>query len=338
MVDRCLNPPPVADVEKEEPAQMKFCRIPIDQFITSSQMLSDVFVQLSVSKFIRVANAGDKVEVSRLKTYQLKNVEYLWVRREDFAKYVNFNLKVAKAATTSQLITVQQKTHLYRHTTEILLEQICMEGIDKHMFASAHQVVGDAIKTIIDDDDILELLSATSDRKDRLYAHSLAVASVCSLIAKESGWEAAPTMFKVTLGGLFHDIGKREIPSDVISKSRIHLTPEEIQLLESHPIRSRRILMNISSLPEEVSLIAYHHHENLVGTGFPQRLAAKHIHPLGKLVAVADRFCTYVSPVEMDAKAITVSEALGRMATVSREELDTVFLKKLLSVFRSTGS
>lgn len=330
-VDRCLHPPDPESVE--ESVESKFRGIPIDQFITSSHMISDVYVRLSEKKFIRVTCAGDKVRVDRLKVYQSKNVGQLYVRGEDFHKYLNFSLKLAQAAVASKRVSIGTKSQLYRHTTKVLVDQVCLDGVDRQTLSSAHQVVEDVVGAIMEDNSLLELMNCLSSRDDRLYAHSLAVSVLSTMIAKDHGWTAPPILFKVVLGALFHDVGKREIPPEVLSKPRVQLTAEEIRLIESHATRGRDILSLISSIPSEVALVAYHHHENQTGTGYPQGLSSNQISPIAKLVAVTDKFCSLAFPIQSEVQGMSVSEAMFRLMSFHSDSLDPVFLRRLQALF-----
>jgi putative nucleotidyltransferase with HDIG domain len=333
-IERCLHPPlPSASAAVEEPVESQYCAIPITQFISSSKIISDVYIRLSKDKFIKVANGGDSISVERLKTYQAKNVDFLSVRREDYGKYVAFSVKISHLVAGNRDISVARKAQLFRQTTKILVDEISIPGVEKKTLEAARQMVSDVVKTLSEDDDLLSLLKGLSDREDRLYAHSLAVSVVCSLMAKQHGWTAIATNFKVSMGALLHDIGKREIAPGILAKSRIQLSTDEIKLLESHPMRGREILSQISCLPDEIALIAYNHHENASGTGFPQGIRGDHVHPIAKLVGVADKFCSLTFPIQLDVKPLSVPEALQRMQTAHSEELDKTFLKRLLEIF-----
>lgn len=328
---RCFGARTVAaDSAGEAPDDpTNYCRIPVDEFISASYLISDVYVQLSPSKFVKVASVGDKVPVERLKIYRAKNVEFLCVRRADYAKYVNFALKVSHLASESTHLSNDSKMQVLMKTTKAVVEQLCLDGVDKTTLSAAKQVVDDALRTVADDPRVLNIMSEFASHSDKLYAHSLGVSILSALIAKEHGWSAPSSLFKVILGALFHDIGKREIDPAILNKSRLDLSAEDIKLLESHPARSRQILAELPSLPEEVSIIAFHHHENRTGTGYPQGLKSESIHPVAKLIAVADRFCSLVYPIQEGASPLAPQEAIARIESVHADELDMTFLRRL---------
>jgi putative nucleotidyltransferase with HDIG domain len=92
----------------------------------------------------------------------------------------------------------------------------------------------------------------------------------------------------IFIGGLFHDIGKVEIPEHILYKPG-PLTPEEWAIMKEHPQHSYEILKKWG-LSESVLLIAKHHHENYDGSGYPDGLTEEKI-PIGsRIVRIADTY------------------------------------------------
>lgn len=153
-----------------------------------------------------------------------------------------------------------------------------------------------------------------------------------TMIAKAVGWRSPLVLFKVTMGGLLHDIGKREIPEEILNKPRSDLTPQEIKLLESHTLRGAEILSKVSTVPTDVIQIAAQHHENCLGLGYPAALKARFIHPMARLIAVANEFCnmTIKGKVEIPMKP---EEAILKMSLAMADALDPSFFIALTQVY-----
>ena len=73
--------------------------------------------------------------------------------------------------------------------------------------------------------------------------------------------------------------------------------------------------------------VALEHHEDCTGKGFPQRLNKHRIHPLAKVVGVANQFCNFAlkSPQSQGASA---SEALEQLQSMEHQ-LDSAALQAL---------
>nr|CRH04417.1 putative metal dependent phosphohydrolase [Candidatus Magnetococcus massalia] len=91
------------------------------------------------------------------------------------------------------------------------------------------------------------------------------------------------------MGGLLHDIGKSQLPRDLIQK-RGALTDAERKLVNSHVEESMQMLDVMEEIPERVKELVRHHHERLDGTGYPHGLKGDAISQGGRMMAVADCF------------------------------------------------
>ena len=87
--------------------------------------------------------------------------------------------------------------------------------------------------------------------------------------------------------GILHDIGKINIPDEVLNKPG-RLAPEEFEMIKNHPAEGKRMIEG--TLLEYLSDIIAQHHERLDGSGYPYGLKADKILLGAKIIAVADVF------------------------------------------------
>ncbi|EOT24162.1 hypothetical protein C805_02374 [Eubacterium sp. 14-2] len=120
---------------------------------------------------------------------------------------------------------------------------------------------------------------------DSVYSHCLNVA----LIARQMGkwlYFSAEDMDVLTLCGLFHDIGKVQIPDEILNKPGKY-TDEEFALIRQHPVTSYNLLKYLP-LDERIKNAALMHHERCDGSGYPQKLKADQIDDFAEIIAIAD--------------------------------------------------
>jgi HD domain len=92
---------------------------------------------------------------------------------------------------------------------------------------------------------------------------------------------------KVRTAAAVHDVGKLQVPREVINKPG-KLTDEEFAAIKRHPQDGAEMVSGMGD--PEITAIVRHHHERLDGRGYPDGLSAADI-PLGaRIVAVADTF------------------------------------------------
>ena len=122
----------------------------------------------------------------------------------------------------------------------------------------------------------------TGDHIDRISAYSARIAAACGLDVRE--------VEKIRLASPMHDIGKIGIPEGILAKPG-PLTPEEFEVVKTHPLIGARILANPGSdLLECARRIALCHHERHDGLGYPHGAAGDAIPLAARIVGIADVF------------------------------------------------
>ncbi|MEW8971520.1 MAG: diguanylate cyclase, partial [Mesobacillus sp.] len=91
-----------------------------------------------------------------------------------------------------------------------------------------------------------------------------------------------------TLGALIHDIGKLEIPRDVINKKG-KLDPHEWEMVKKHVTWGKEIISTNKELEELIPLVELHH-ERYDGKGYPYGLSGENIPKLARLLCIVDSF------------------------------------------------
>ncbi len=91
---------------------------------------------------------------------------------------------------------------------------------------------------------------------------------------------------EIRLAALVHDLGKISVPAEILNKPG-RLNEHEFSLIKDHPRVGYEIIKTIE-FPWPVAEIIYQHHERLDGSGYPQGLKNGQIHPMARILAVAD--------------------------------------------------
>jgi putative nucleotidyltransferase with HDIG domain len=135
---------------------------------------------------------------------------------------------------------------------------------------------------------IIRALTAAIDAKDQYTCgHSDRVARLAARLAQQLGCDL-PTVNRIYLAGLLHDIGKIGIADNVLQKPD-KLTDEEYQHIKTHAEIGHKILRDIQALGDIVPVIL-HHHESWNGRGYPKQLHEQDIPLAARIVAVADSY------------------------------------------------
>lgn len=308
--------------------------IGIDEFLSGQTIRYDIYVKLAGSHYVRVARKGDCISIDRVTRYRYKGVSHLYIHREDFKDYLGFTLGISKVAKDRRLVPADKIKSLVTHATEVIGRYVANEEIDQECFEMAKVSLQNTITCAAADEDLNELITQLSSHDDLLYAQSLGVSIYALMMAKKLGWESHKLLTQVSLAGLFHDVGKKELPVELLTKPRNRMSAEDIRTYESHVARSVQILQDIDSVPEGVIQAVAQHHEDLTGTGYPNKLTHNHITPMGQLIAVADSFTKLVISPRNTAR-ITSTEALARLRMLQKESLNSKYVDLLETCVQS---
>ena len=132
---------------------------------------------------------------------------------------------------------------------------------------------------------VLALMFAVEIRDPYTAGHQNGVAKLACAIAKEMGL-TENQIEGIRIASLLHDIGKLNIPAEILSKPG-GLTDIEYKLMQTHPQFEFEILRTIN-FPWPVAQMVLQHHEKMNGSGYPQGLNRDKIILEARIITVAD--------------------------------------------------
>jgi len=132
----------------------------------------------------------------------------------------------------------------------------------------------------------ISVISLISESRDPYTAgHQRGVADLAIAIAREMGLSDERVKM-INMAGLIHDIGKINVPAEILSKPG-KLNSVELSLIKNHPETGYNILSQVDFSPI-ISQIVYQHHEKIDGSGYPRMLSGDEIILEARIITVAD--------------------------------------------------
>ena len=128
---------------------------------------------------------------------------------------------------------------------------------------------------------------------DYTYAHSVNVATVSCAIGLGLNL-SEDDLINVVLAGLLHDMGKLDIPSEILNKPT-RLTQEEYMLMKTHATLSYEFIKERIDISAQVKQAVLYHHENMDGSGYPSGITGENLSLLTRIIHVADVYDALVS-------------------------------------------
>jgi len=152
----------------------------------------------------------------------------------------------------------------------------------------AREIADAMVNCVGEDRSCVKHLGVLADHDYYTYFHSLRVAAYAVSISLSLGLTGVEQLRQIALGGIFHDIGKKDVPLTVLNKSGA-LTETEWKLMKSHPVLGFGHIEEsvLAHVPREIVL---HHHEKRNGAGYPHGLDGGSLLPEVQIATLADIF------------------------------------------------
>lgn len=138
---------------------------------------------------------------------------------------------------------------------------------------------------------MMEALAFTIDARHPTTAgHTLRVRDYSLAIARELGYPGNDLEI-LNYAALLHDYGKIGVPEAILTKPG-RLTDAEYGSMKKHVVFTQEILQRIKFAQRfrDIPAIAGQHHERVDGGGYPGGLTGPEMHPMARIMAVADVF------------------------------------------------
>jgi putative nucleotidyltransferase with HDIG domain len=186
------------------------------------------------------------------------------------------------------------------------------------------QQAGDQVIEGIRDVGLAMWLDAVRNYHEGTFQHCLIVTGVLSAFGHKTGMRKADVLI-LTVAGLIHDIGKVQVPIDILDKPG-PLTDEEFTLMKQHPGIGYEYMRTQNAVGAETLMAIRHHHEYLDGSGYPDGLPAQKIDDLTRITTVCDVYGALMErrAYKAPASAQAALDVLTSMARGGKVEYDLV--------------
>ena len=181
------------------------------------------------------------------------------------------------------------------------------------------------LSTSLDDNPAIFLSVTRLKSKDETtFLHSLSVSALMIHFSRYLDFDEE-TVRILGIAGLLHDVGKLEIPQEILSKEG-KLDDEEMKLIRSHPELGHAILKRQAGMPDIVLDVCLNHHERIDGRGYPNMIPGTKLSIYARLSAICDVYdaITSIRPYKQPwSPADALKWMLGREG-----HFDTKLLKR----------
>ncbi|MCY6370274.1 diguanylate cyclase [Clostridium ganghwense] len=175
---------------------------------------------------------------------------------------------------------------------------------------------------------IKTLISVINAKDKYTYGHSERVVMFSKLLGDKLHLSEDDKKL-LKYGAYMHDIGKINIPKEILNK-KMPLTNDEWELLKEHPVNGIEIIKSVDSLKNIIPLIL-HHHERYDGKGYPCELKGEDIPYLARILTVVDSFDAMTSNRPYNIGK-TFDEAIWELRKCSSTQFDPNIVEAFIQV------
>ncbi|MDR6964848.1 putative nucleotidyltransferase with HDIG domain [Shewanella putrefaciens] len=193
----------------------------------------------------------------------------------------------------------------------------------------AKDLVHSIVEQLLTSDNLVLHLMSDAKQDESIYYHSLNVAILSMLIAKEMEWSRSE-IEAIGLSALFHDVGKLKIPPQILKKSTPWSAPE-LNFIKQHPLLGVELLKLAENFPPSALPAITNHHEFLDGTGYPKGLKEADLDQMSQLLAVVNEYDSLCYPNPQDKPMMSYA-ALGHLYKQYKTKLNQEYIGKIIKM------
>jgi HD-GYP domain-containing protein (c-di-GMP phosphodiesterase class II) len=248
-----------------------------------------------------------------------------------FNNLYNKPIKVATNTVEKEIVTASKV-----RTNVSGLVKSCMDDILLGNAINEKELkknIADTVESVVRNPDAMMWLTRLKEKDGHASMHSV---NCCILSVTFGRFLGLPKeeLAKLAISALMHDIGKLQIPTEVLNKPG-KLNEHEFKQVCFHPTSSRNLLMSAGNYFLPAVDIAYTHHERLDGSGYPRGLTASSISPFSRMLAIIDTY-EAMSTEQVYREELSPFETLKFLNANRKTKFDEQLVKlfiKMIGVF-----
>lgn len=189
----------------------------------------------------------------------------------------------------------QKASEIFKDAVDILKDMVQGVQLDKTSnIRKTNTVVQTMVDNILQNRDVFLGLTNIKMYDEYTFAHSVNVSILAVSLATFLSFEK-PQIAALGIAGLMHDIGKVNIPSEIINKPG-KLNDEEWEAVKRHPVDGALVLAGTRGISKLAMVAAFEHHQHGGGLGYPKIDGERRQHPFSQIITLVDAYEAITAP------------------------------------------
>ncbi len=192
----------------------------------------------------------------------------------------------------------------------------------------AAELVDEMVESLARNKDALLTLTSIKNKDEYTFNHSINVAVLMASFCRFMNLDETQ-MHHLTIGALFHDLGKVLVPGELITKPGRY-TDEEYTMMKQHPRLGKELLSEMTDINEDILNVVYQHHERMDGNGYPEKITGHNISLGGRMASIVDVYDALTS-IRSYKEAESATEVLKFLFQSAPDAFDLELLQQFIS-------
>ena len=215
--------------------------------------------------------------------------------------------------------------------TKEIAEKLSSQG--RAGIRKARRVVHNLVDLMLEDESVVLGASTIRDYDDYTFTHSVNVGILSLCLGKRLGLSRNPLSY-LGICGLFHDLGKVEVPQEILKKPSA-LSTAEWEEMRRHPLASVRQVLRLNAshaLKSRIILAPFEHHLHYDLSGYPRIESIKSLSLFGRILQITDFYDAITSPRAYRPVPYSPHHALKLLLAGSGKDFDLILTKEFVSM------
>ncbi len=204
---------------------------------------------------------------------------------------------------------------------------------EKISIKKAKRVVEGMVDLILEEEQLLLGMTAIKDYDEYTYHHSVNVSILSVALGQRLGLNKK-SLTDLGLVALFHDMGKIEIPNEILNKPS-SFTDAEWDIMKKHPFWGVRAILKLRGFDHtsiRAAIAAFEHHMNYDLSGYPRVRKPMEQDFYSKIIALADQYDGMTSSRVYSRIPMPPDRALSLMMERAGKQLDPILFKFFINM------
>lgn len=303
--------------------------IPID-YLHGNEVIAVNILNANLHILVRKGTALSHKMIDRIKDYGIQSV---YIEDEKMSQFLKSDISdtIHPEIRSSSVFKLRDAFDTFEKQINIQKKSLRFGDSGQLLFKKLKETSKNLIDEVLKNKKHLITMNDIKSISSYHYEHAVNVAVLSLIIGAEIGLNS-DALESLTFGALMIDMGSRWVEESLLLSSK-KLETYELYEIRNHVKYGYSYLTENTTFNAHVKSILMHHHERMNGSGYPKALLAADIHPLAKIIMIADVYDALTSDRPY-RKAYNQHEAIeyimGNAGTLFDFKLASIFARKVI--------